>query len=86
MTKPCWHKNGSAAQQFALSGPAKHSARHLAGDHKVSLRKCAMDLDQDIRDLGQEAAWFLSSAKQGNGASAKKTRGGFLCQLGGRSG
>lgn len=31
------------------------------------------DLDEEHRDLGQEAAWSLSSAKQGNGALGIKS-------------
>ena len=46
-------------------------------DHSAQLSRplnsCAMDsltsleVDEELRDLGHEAAWFLSSAKPGNG-------------------
>jgi hypothetical protein len=35
-----------------------------------STSPCAVD--EELRDLGHEAAWFLSSAKPGNGTWASK--------------
>lgn len=48
----------------------------------ISAQPCAMDsrttsleVDEELRDLGHEAAWFLSSAKPGNGTWASNKNG-----------
>ena len=42
---------------------------HLQSHHPAMDSLTSLEVDEELRDLGHEAAWFLSSAKPGNGTS-----------------
>ena len=52
-------------------GPSGPGAGAGAGAASAAGASAAASPSEDFRDLGPEAAWSLSSAKQGNGPQAK---------------